>query len=531
MIDISSLPHDPGVYRFYDEHDALLYIGKATSLRSRVSSYFRLSTELSAAKQQMVSRIARVEWTIVNNPHEALLLETTLIKKYRPPYNIIMKDDKNYQYVHISNDLFPHITTVRSLPRVRSGYYFGPFTSGLALKHTLRLLKRIFRYCDTPPEEKRGHIVLPKRPCLDYHTGRCSGACTGEISANEYQVIIQHIKRFFSGDYKDTLRTLEREMSSAAQHQQFERAARLRDQWQALTQLTKEQHVILPRKEHADVFALARIDSEAAVNIFSIRHGVLIHQQLFRIQHTLERTEAEILDAVIEQYHASAPEPSTHIYRSDERRRGTYRKIIEMGKKNAADFLHRQLRLHTDTQARGRLRVQALAAVLGIHPDRLKRIEVYDISHHQGAFTVASMVVGINGMPAPKEYRRFTIKTVDQIDDFASMQEIMDRRIRHLAAYGAEEKKIWATPDLIVIDGGKGQLSAAAEVLRIRHCDIPIISLAKREEELFTVGQSESIRLPKHSAALQYLQEMRDEAHRFAITFYRKKHLKSLRET
>ncbi|MCW1929866.1 MAG: excinuclease ABC subunit UvrC [Candidatus Kerfeldbacteria bacterium] len=533
MIDLRDLPQAPGVYRFYDKNDRLLYIGKATSLRSRVSSYFRSSTALTLAKQQMVQQIVRFEYTVVTSSHEALLLETTLIKKHQPPYNIIMKDDKNYQYIHMTSDAFPRLETIRKLPETKSkrtGQYFGPYTSGLSVKRTLRLLKRIFRYCDTPPQEKNGELVLPKRPCLEYHTGRCSGACAGEVSATSYQKTMREIRHFFAGDYKPIAERLEHEMKEAAAHEQFERAARLRDQWQSIFQLMKEQHVVLPRRESADVFSLARLDSDAAVNVFLVRNGVLVHQQIFRVRNTLERTEQEILDAVHEQYMIAHPEPPKKVYLSYESRRGAYRKLLDMGARNAEEFLRAQLRLNTDRDARGRMRVQALSKVLGIHPDRLRRIEVYDISHHQGAFTVASMVVGINGMPKNSEYRHFTIKTVMKVDDFASMQEVMDRRLRHLKEYGAEGKNEWDRPDLIVIDGGKGQLSAAHEVFCIRKCDIPMISLAKREEEIFRVDNPEPIVLPRHSEALHYLQEMRDEAHRFAITFYRKKHTSAMRD-
>lgn len=521
------------MYRFYDAKDTLLYIGKATSLRSRVSSYFRASTTLSQAKLRMVELIARIEYTIVTNPHEALLLETTLIKKYQPPYNIIMKDDKNYQYIHMTDDVFPRIETVRKLPSSRSkmhGWYFGPYTSGLSVKRTLQFLKRIFRFCSTPPVMKKGVLVFPKRPCLEYHTGRCSGACAGEVSRGAYQTTMREIRRFFSGEYADIAERLEKDMHAAAEAQHFERAAKLRDQWQAIFQLMKEQHVVLPRREHADVFAVARLEEEVAVNIFLVRNGVLIHQHLMRVRHALEESDQEVLEAVRDQYYAVHPDRPKKIYLSSESRRGAYRKLLQMGVRNAQEYLRAELRLNTDTSAKGRVRVQALAKVLGIHPDRLRRVETYDISHHHGAFTVASMVVGINGMPDTSEYRRFTIKKVFKIDDFASMQEVMDRRLRHMKEYGAEGKNQWDTPDLIVIDGGKGQLSAAAEILRIRKCHVPIISLAKREEEIFVLGREESIRLPRHSEALQYVQQMRDEAHRFAITYYRKKHSIALRE-
>lgn len=534
MVNLHDLPSVPGVYRFYDKNGVLLYIGKATSLRSRVSSYFRASTALSGAKQRMVESIDRVECTVVSSSYEALLLETTLIKKHRPPYNIIMKDDKNYQYIHITDDRFPRIEIVRRLPELKSkraGKYFGPYTSGISVKRTLQLLKKIFRYCSTPPVYKHGVLILPKRPCLEYHTGRCSGACAGEVSQTQYARTMREVVAFFGGEYRPIADRLEQEMRDAALNEHFERASRLRDQWQAIEQMMRQQSVVLSHKDSVDLFSLARVDDEAAVNVFLVRKGVLVQQFLFRAHHALLRTDEEVLQAIRDQYVVSHPDVARRVLMSCESRRGAYRRLLDMGVRNAEEYLRVQMRLNTDRDARGKMRVHALAKVLDIHPDRLRRIEVYDISHHQGAFTVASMVVGINGVPAPREYRHFTIRTVMKVDDFASMQEVMDRRLRHLEAYGAQGKQRWDTPDVIVIDGGKGQLSAAHEILRIRKCDIPMISLAKREEEIFVVGSSDPIRLPRHSAALQYLQEMRDEAHRFAITFYRKKHTASLRDS
>ncbi len=532
---IAGLPMKPGVYQFSDESGRLLYIGKATKLRSRVRSYFRASTALSGAKQFMVHQICTVAVTVVDTSAEALLLETTLIKKYKPPYNVVMKDDKNFQFIHITNDAFPRIETVRKLPLShRHGRYYGPYTSGYAVRRALHLLKSIFHYCDTPPQEKRGVVVLPKRPCLDYHLGRCLGPCAGDVSPAAYTMVIKQMERFLRGDYQPIRRSVEHDMRVAARDKQFERAARLRDTLQSIDALIEQQKVVLTTTVHADYLSLARTgaraDGTAAVNLFVVRGGKLIHQEVFFLQHTAQQSDGDILSAFEDQYYAQATHRPRLVYRSTEQRRGKHRRLLAMGTANAVEALQRQQRVTAERTAVASTALHQLAEALHLPSESLHRIEIYDISNVQGAYSVGSMVVFIDGQPAPHEYRKFKIKTVDGPNDFASIREVINRRVRHLSRDRGTVRHAWPRPDLIIIDGGKGQLSAAHAVLSAVHLDIPLASLAKQEEELFLPGRSISIRLPKGSPGYHVVQRMRDEAHRFAIGFYRRRHMKGLLE-
>lgn len=527
---LEQLPQQPGVYRFFDKDESLLYIGKATNLRSRVRSYFRESTDLSVAKQIMVRRIANIEHTVVDTEPEALLLETTLIKKYKPPYNVVMKDDKNFQYIHITDDEFPHIETVRKLSPSDTGKYFGPYVSGRALKRTLKLLKSIFHYCESPPEEKRGKLVYPKRACLDFHMGRCVGPCAKAISAHEYQQVIAHVADFLQGDYDPIVNRLRMQMENYSQNQAFEKAARLRDQIESVEHMMVEQKVVSTRRENADYISLARSENDAAVNVFVVRKGMVIHQEAFILEHTKDQHDEEIIHAFVDQYYAQTVTKPTTIYYSTENRRGKHRRMLLMGIENAQQALERyvQQKEQRDRKAKGAL--DEFREALGMHESPLHRIEVYDISNIQGKHTVASMVVFIDGLPAPQHYRKFTIRTVDGPNDFASMREVMDRRLQHLPgkSRGKDEESAWPEPDLIIIDGGKGQLSSAKSIVDALKLEIPIISLAKREEEIFFPDAKEPLLLERDSESLYLVQRMRDEAHRFAIGFYRRTHLNSL---
>jgi len=527
-MDVSHLPLSPGVYQFYDSSGRLLYIGKATHLRQRVGSYFRTSTALSPAKQHMVSLIHELKYTVVDTEPEALLLETTLIKKYKPPYNVVMKDDKNFQYIHITNDLFPRIVTTRKIPRAREGgKFFGPYTSGFAVRSTLRLLKTLFRFCTTPPVVRNGVVLYPKRPCLDYHLGRCIGPCAKAVTPQQYQAIFTQVEQFFSGEYAAIEENLHAKMDEAARAEQFEQAAVLRDQWQSLHKLMGEQKMVSTKREYADFLSLARLGPLAAVNVFTVRGGVLLHQEVFSLTHTVGQDDHDVLSAFCDQYYAGGVPKPARTYLNTQPRRGRNRKLLELGVTNALQSLQRQKQSAGERDKRAQDGLRELGEAIGIAPEKLHRIETYDISHFQGKFKVGSMVVFIDGQSAPKEYRKFKIKTVQGSNDFASLQEVLDRRLGHLPER-ARSREPWPVPDLLVIDGGKGQLSSVKAVMDAIGCTIPVISLAKEEEEIFVPGSSVSIRLPRESAGLHLMQHMRDEAHRFAIGFYRSRHLKDL---
>ncbi|PJA93537.1 MAG: excinuclease ABC subunit C [Candidatus Kerfeldbacteria bacterium CG_4_9_14_3_um_filter_45_8] len=530
---VAQLPLKPGVYRFYDENDRLLYIGKATKLRQRVQSYFRSSTELSGAKQFMVSMIARIEFTVVDSEPEALLLETTLIKKHKPPYNVVMKDDKSFQYIHITDDAYPRIEIVRTLPLAgRRGRYYGPYTSGYAIKRTLGLLRRLFRYCLQPPITKREEIIYPKRPCLDYHMGRCVGPCANAVTPVEYQAVVNHISAFLEGDYMAIRDQVEHDMTQAAKEQEFEVAARFRDQLQSIDSMMHEQKVVSTRQENADYLSLLRAGGSsgvAAVNQFVVRQGKVIHQEVFMLQHTKDMEDEEVMQAFVDQYYSQTVAKPKLIYKSTESRRGRHRRLLTMGEENAREALEKQKASFEKEETRSQQGLMEIGKALGKKVENLHRVEIYDISNFQGKYSVGSMVVFIDGRPESSQYRKFKIKTVDGPNDFASLREVMNRRVRHLKRDSAAGvKDPWPRPDLIIIDGGKGQLSATSSLLLAANITIPIVSLAKREEELFVPGSAEPICLPKDSEGYYLLQRMRDEAHRFAIGFYRKRHLKGL---
>lgn len=529
---VASLPLKPGVYQFLDKNGKLLYIGKAVRLRQRVQSYFRASTKHSAAKKRMVAAICDIETTVVDTEPEALLLETTLIKKYKPPYNVVMKDDKSFQYIHITDGIYPTVQTTRHIPlRGRSGTYYGPYTSGAAVKRTLRLLKKVFKYCtQLPIEGKDGEIILPKRPCLDYHLERCIGPCAGDVTPEEYQTLIDEIHLFLKGEYEDIAAQIQKQMEKAAHQEKFEKAATLRDQLASIEKLMIEQKVVSTKRENADYLSLVREKTIAAVNVFTVRKGMLIRTDVFTLRHVDGQPDKEVLAAFKDQYYAHIEENTVPIYLSTEERRGRHRKMLEMGVENAHEHIQKVRVANEKRDRQASEGVIELAEALCMKPEELQRIETYDNSNFQGKYPVSSMVVFIDGQPKPSEYRKFKIKTVTGPDDFASMREVINRRIGHLPSRVQNEKDAWARPDLIVIDGGKGQLSAAKVMLDSIKSDIPIISLAKREEEIFVPGKEEPILLQKDSPGYYLIQRMRDEAHRFAIGFYRRRHLKGLLE-
>lgn len=542
---VAKLPLKPGVYQFLDDRGKLLYIGKATRLRQRVQSYFRASTPLSGAKQRMVAAIADIEITVVDTEPEALLLETTLIKKYKPPYNVVMKDDKNFQYIHITDDLYPRIETERKLPlRGRSGEYFGPYTSGRSMRRTLALLKSVFLYCTTPPSvDKEGNIVLPKRPCLEYHLERCIGPCAGVVEPEDYQAMMKKISQFLQGDYEEIRNQLDRDMQRASGRERYEEAARLRDQLQAIDHMMTEQKVVSSRREDADYFSLARDDKQAAMNVFTVRRGKLIKQDTFVLRHVADQSDDDVVAAFADQYYAFTNSRPKQIYLSTEDRRGRHKRMLDMGIENAHQrLLQQRTSIEKREEKIGEALLQ-LAQAIGMLDkeasideayDVLQRVEIYDNSNNQGKYPVASMVVFEDGEPAKSQYRKFKIKTVEGPDDFASMREVLDRRLSHLPRRNKDgtkrktQKDPWPRPNLIIVDGGKGQLSSAQAIMDIYKQDIPIISLAKQEEEIFIPGREEPVLLPRKSEALYLVQRMRDEAHRFAIGFYRSRHLKGL---
>lgn len=542
------IPSAPGVYIFRDQGENMLYVGKAKVLAHRVRSYFQRAATLEPSKRIMVGKIADIEYIIVDSETEALLLESTLIKKHRPPFNVIFKDDKYYQYIRIAlNDDYPRVDTVRRIVRDGSRYY-GPFTSGYAVRQTLQILKRIFPYksCKEPPG----------KPCFDARLGRCLGHDTGPGSAGRYRRIVKGVMRFLEGHADEVVTTMKKDMKQAARSHRFEVAARLRDRIIAIERIMAEQKVVSTKLEDQDVIGMSRLADLAAINLFQIRNGKLMNRQHHILQHTEGLDEPTVISSFLEQYYPQATDhPSTVILRTipdtasvlrralalrfEAPTRGKKRKLVALAETNARDWLEQKHREWLTKEARARLGLSEIQRAL-LFPDPPHRIECFDVSNIQGANAVGSMVVFEDGLPKKSDYRKFTIKGIVGINDYAMMQEIVKRRFAHISPPprrsgdrgGVPEGRSsgstngWPLPDLVIIDGGKGQLNAALAVLRELELMIPTVGLAKRLEELFRPGQKEPLRLPSDSEGLFLLQRIRDEAHRFAIGAFRARHQK-----
>lgn len=543
---LAKLPTKPGVYLFKDAAGLVLYVGKAKSLPSRVRSYFHQSNSLDPTKRIMVGKITDLEYIIVDSETEALLLEATLIKKHRPPYNVIFTDDKYYQYVRIAlKDDFPRVDTVRRIVKDGSRY-FGPYTSGYAVGQTLGLLKRIFPYrrCREPAN----------RPCFDARLGRCLGHDFGPGSRERYAAVVHGLIRFLQGDVASTLRELKQQMQAAAARHEYELAARLRDRIYAVQKVVAEQKVVSTKLEDEDYVGFARLADLTAVNLFQVRQGKLLNRLHFMLRQTADQPEPEVLSSFISQYYTqSTDHPQTVVTRLlptdhaslvhglqlniEAPSRGKRRKLVRLAESNAKDYLERKQREWLSKEARAKLGLQELATAL-LLTELPTRIECYDISNVQGAYAVGSLVVFERGLPKKSDYKKFRIKSVAGSNDYAMLQEVLKRRFAHQSppprgsgdragvprAPSRRGEEGWPNPNLIIIDGGKGQLNAALAILRELQVLIPTIGLAKREEEIFRPGQKESIRLPKDGEGLFLVQRIRDEAHRFAIGYYRQRH-------
>jgi excinuclease ABC subunit C len=533
----------------------IIYVGKAINLRNRVRSYFHSSADLEAKTRQLVRRIADIEWILVGSELEALILEMNLIKKHRPRYNIRLKDDKRYPYIKVHwGEPFPKVTVTRQMVEDGSRY-FGPYTSVWAVHQTLDVLRRIFPYltCD--------RVITGKdlRPCLFYDIKLCSGPCIGAIDQTGYRQMIDDLCQFLEGRTELIVDRLQTEMEKASEELRFERAAALRDQIQAIDRVVEHQKVISSEKIDSDVVAMARADGEACVQVFFIRSGKLIGREYFVLEGTEDAADNEVIGQFIKQFYSEAASVPPQVLLPNEveeaqiieqwlrtRRggqtveikvphEGLSKELIEMATENASETLNA---LRTQWQADKNRQTDSLAELqqaLNLQGPP-NRIECYDISNTQGTAAVGSMVVFEQGVPSKAHYRHFNIETVSGPDDFASMEEVLTRRFRRWQASqeakatpGAKiDLSFSMLPDLLIVDGGKGQLGRAVSVLeRFNLFDkIPVVGLAKQQEELFLPHQSESLVLPRHSQGLYLVQRIRDEAHRFAITAHRKQRTK-----
>lgn len=542
---LAALEPAPGVYLMKDAQGRVIYVGKATSLRARVRSYFGSRAGMDGKTRELVEHIADFEVIRTDTPSEALILENELIKRYRPRYNIMLRDDKTYPFIRVTNEPYPRVIATRRIVQDGSRY-FGPYPSAGAVHRTLELLKRLFPYraCDI---EITGNAP---RPCLYYHIGRCVGPCIGAVSQEEYQQVIENVVLFLQGRGEDLIPNLRRQMEEAAERLDFERAARLRDEIKAIEHVLQHQKIITGRNETFDVLAVAQgAGGDACIQVGFVRNGKLLGSEYYLMSGArVDDTPSAILSSFVAQFYQQAAQiPGELVLEHPledqevvgdwlaERRgarvkltvpkRGLRRELVEMIAKSARQNLEQSRVRWLNDEQRTTAALSELADALAL--DRIpRRIECFDVSNLHGTNAVASMVVFENGKPKKSDYRRFQIKQVEGPNDFAMMQEAIRRRYRR--ALDAEQTEAWQTmPDLIIVDGGKGQLSAALSALQELGLNLPIAALAKEHEELFLPDRPDAVVLPRDSQALFLVQRIRDEAHRFAVTFHRKRRAKT----
>lgn len=527
------LPDKPGVYIMKNAEGRIIYVGKAIVLKNRVRQYFQSGKNHTPKVRAMVSHIADFEIIMTASEVEALILECNLIKKHRPRYNISLKDDKSYPYVKVTlQEDFPRVFITRRILK-DGARYFGPYTNATAVHESLKLLRRLF------PLRTCKH--LQERPCLEYHIKRCLAPCAGKVEKGDYDAMIRAVLLFLEGRTEDVERELQLRMEQAAENFHFEIAARLRDQLLAVRKVAEKQNIVTGSGDQ-DAIGLARSEIGVVVQVFMIRGGKMIGREHFLLQGSEDESDGQVLAAFLQQYYHRAtfipreillpleiPQTEQELlekWLSVKKQkakvqlilpqRGTKKDIVDMAASNAEKYLHDEAARIKQANDQTLGAVEELGRYLGL-PKPPDRMECFDISHNQGSETVASMVVFEGGLPKKSDYRRFKIQSTEgKPDDFLSMREVTTRRYVDLP----EEE----LPDLIIIDGGKGQLSSALEIIRnvAGHMHVPVVGLAKQFELVFTEGDPEPVVLPRHSQALYLIQRIRDEAHRFAITYHRK---------
>lgn len=535
---LKNLPQKPGVYQFKNAQGEVIYVGKAINLKNRVSQYFHHNGDGRPQIPFLVKEAYGLDVIVTDNELESLFLENTLIKKYQPRYNVMLRDDKNYAFIKIDYDFeIPQIYISRSVDSENSDF-FGPFSSAQKIRETLQVVRRVFPYC--------ANKKVGSRPCFYYYLHRCPGVCIGKISLHEYGKTIDSIKLFLSGRISDVKKHIKADMEKASRQKKFERAARLRDQYLAMQIIEERQKAIFAQKVSWDFISCFKTAGRACVNIFIIRSGKLIDRKNFIMVNAGELNEASVISSLMQKYYSETSDLPAEIYsqeipedaetlaellaqKNKKRKisitspmRGKKLEMIRLGYENAKQYFEEWARQQASELSRTVLALDELQQILKLN-ERPSRIECFDISNIQGTNSVASMVVFEEGKPKKSEYRKFKMKLDGSPNDFAMMREALLRRFSpEHAAKSDVEKTSWSLPDLLVIDGGKGQLNAATDVLHERGLLIPVIGLAKRDEEIFIPGKSEAIKLPKSDYSLQLLQRLRDEAHRFAITFHKK---------
>jgi len=548
------VPDAPGSYQFRDQHGRVIYVGKARSLRQRLANYFGDTSGLHPRTQQMLERAASVEWIQVRSDVEAIMLEYNLIKEHRPRFNIRLVDDKSYPYLAITMDeTWPRAMVVRGAKR-KGTRYFGPYAHAYALRETLGLLLRSFPIRSCSNAKFNRHVRLG-RPCLLFHIERCSGPCVGEVDAETYREYLDDLARFLEGDTKAVVARLEKEMVRAADKEEYELAARLRDQLESVRLASERQDVVAAARDDFDVIGIADAELEAAVQVLHVRHGLLVGRHGFVLEKVEPLSKDELVARALELHYAETPldvpkevfvedepaEKSTYERWLTERRessvtiavphRGRKRALLATAKQNASEQLVRhRTRRATDLASRARA-LEELQRYLGLKGAPL-RIECYDMSHLQGSDYVGSMVVMEDGLMKRSDYRRFKVQGVGGNDDYAAMEEVLTRRLRRINekerpvendTLTRRGRRFAYPPQLLLLDGGKGQLAVGMRVLSEIGLtgEVEVAALAKQFEEVFVPGRSEPVRIPRDSEAIYLLEELRDEAHRFAISYHR----------
>jgi len=543
-----SIPDAPGSYQFRDRDGRIIYVGKAKSIRNRLGNYFQQN--LPPRTAQMVKTAESVEWIQVENELEALMLEYALIKQHRPRFNIRLVDDKSYPFLAVTESSeWPRAMVMRGKKR-KGTRYFGPFGHAYAIRETLDLLLRTFPIRTCSDNKLERHEKLG-RPCLLFHIEKCAGPCVGEIAKPEYDQLVADLVAFLDGETDEIVRELEAKMHRASADTEYELAGRYRDQLASVRKAIEKQQMVGSREDDFDVIGLHDDELEAAVQVFFVRRGRVVGRRGFVVDKVEDLSDGELIDRILEGVYSEEPavgypkqvlvpiessDPELYSAWLGELRgskvqlrvpqRGGKRALLETVTRNAQEsFTRHRLKRASDHNSRSKA-LNELQRYLDL-PEAPLRIECYDMSHIQGTDYVGSMVVVEDGLPKKSEYRRFKIRTVDGNNDYAAMAEVLERRLGNYLAdrnRPVEERGRFAyPPNLIVVDGGKGQLSASVEVLEELGLvdEIPIVSLAKQFEEVFVPGRSAPVRIPRQSEALYMLQRIRDESHRFAITYHR----------
>lgn len=534
---LPTLPEQPGVYRYFDETDTIIYIGKAKNLKNRVSSYFTSIQNHNTKTRKLVQQIRKIEFTIVHSEFDALLLENTLIKQYQPKYNILLRDDKTYPFICLTNEDFPRLITLRRIDH-KVGTFFGPFANPKAMNSLLEMLHQLYPIRTCSLALKPSNIEQGKfKVCLEYHIGNCKGPCEGLQSEADYLVYIDQISNILKGNYQKPKGLFIERMQNAASRLAFEEAQEWKEKWELLENFQAKSTVVNPAIHDVDVFTMVSDEQLAYINFMKVINGTILQSQTWEVKKKLNEDEADLLTMMIwekrDQFHSEAKEILTNIPMTIEFKgakntipqMGDKKKLLDMSLKNVLYFRKEKADRKAAEESGGDRKMRVMLTLKNdLRLTQLpKRIECFDNSNLQGTNPVSAMVCFIQATAAKKEYRLFTPRTVEGPDDFATMHEVITRRYTRLLEEEAE------LPDLIIVDGGKGQLSAACDALKAigLYGQIPIIGIAKRLEEIYFPEDSLPVYIDKKSESLKLIQQLRDEAHRFGITAHRNRRSKN----